>query len=176
MPLNMPESVLVKFKGKLQKGITLRDLVNAIPYYAIKQGLLTVEKQNKKNIFAGKVIEIEGLESLKAEQAFELSDSSAERSAAACVVNLDKVPVVEYIKSNIVTNDNIEYQINRLSELTKSVIEKKKTCEDEIRRFVNVNFKCGNEFEKDKNQSGINLNNAMRDFIIAIQTAFFKNL
>lgn len=82
----------------------------------------------------------------------------------------------EYIKSNIVINDNIEYQINRLNELTKSVIEKKKTCEDEIRRFVNVNFKCGNEFEKDKNQSGINLNNAMRDFIIAIQTAFFKNL
>ena len=77
---------------------------------------------------------------------------------------------------NEVVNDNIEYQINRLNELTKSVIEKKKTCEDEIRRFVNVNFKCGNEFEKDKNQSGINLNNAMRDFIIAIQTAFFKNL
>ncbi|NLK67292.1 MAG: bifunctional aconitate hydratase 2/2-methylisocitrate dehydratase [Campylobacteraceae bacterium] len=102
MPLNMPESVLVKFKGKLQAGITLRDLVNAIPYYAIKQGLLTVEKQNKKNIFAGKVIEIEGLENLKVEQAFELSDASAERSAAACVVNLDKEPVIEYIKSNIV--------------------------------------------------------------------------
>lgn len=101
MPLNMPESVLVKFKGKLQPGITLRDLVNAIPYYAIKKGLLTVDKKNKKNIFAGKIIEIEGLENLKVEQAFELSDASAERSAAACVVNLDKEPIAEYIKSNI---------------------------------------------------------------------------
>lgn len=101
MPLNMPESVLVKFTGNLQPGITLRDLVNAIAYYAIKQGLLTVEKKNKKNIFAGKIIEIEGLENLKAEQAFELSDASAERSAAACVVNLSKESVVEYIKSNI---------------------------------------------------------------------------
>ncbi|MCD8212925.1 MAG: bifunctional aconitate hydratase 2/2-methylisocitrate dehydratase [Campylobacter sp.] len=101
MPLNMPESVLVKFSGQLQKGITLRDLVNAIPYYAIKQGLLTVEKKNKKNIFAGKILEIEGLEHLKVEQAFELSDASAERSAAACVVNLDVEPVKEYIKSNV---------------------------------------------------------------------------
>ncbi|MDO5046809.1 bifunctional aconitate hydratase 2/2-methylisocitrate dehydratase [Campylobacter sp.] len=101
MPLNMPESVLVRFKGKLQRGVTLRDLVNAIPYYAIKHGLLTVEKKNKKNIFAGKILEIEGLESLKVEQAFELSDASAERSAAACVVALDKAPVIEYIRSNI---------------------------------------------------------------------------
>lgn len=82
----------------------------------------------------------------------------------------------DYIKTNGVINDNVEYQINRLNELTKSVIEKKKTCEDEIRRFVNVNFKCGNEFEKEKNQSGINLNNSLRDFILAVQTAFFKNL
>lgn len=101
MPLNMPESVLVKFKGEMQPGITLRDLVNAIPYYAIKQGLLTVEKKGKKNIFAGRVLEIEGLETLKAEQAFELSDASAERSAAACTVKLDKAPVIEYLNSNI---------------------------------------------------------------------------
>ncbi|NPA82358.1 MAG: bifunctional aconitate hydratase 2/2-methylisocitrate dehydratase [Epsilonproteobacteria bacterium] len=101
MPLNMPESVLVRFKGELQPGITLRDLVNAIPYFAIKQGLLTVEKKNKKNIFAGRVLEIEGLPFLKAEQAFELSDASAERSAAACTVRLDKEPVIEYINSNI---------------------------------------------------------------------------
>jgi len=102
MPLNMPESVLVRFKGELQPGITLRDLVNAIPYYAIKQGMLTVPKKNKKNIFAGKVLEIEGLPKLKAEQAFELSDASAERSAAACSVQLDKEPVIEYLNSNIV--------------------------------------------------------------------------
>ncbi|WP_456382198.1 bifunctional aconitate hydratase 2/2-methylisocitrate dehydratase [Hydrogenimonas sp.] len=101
MPLNMPESVLVRFKGELQPGITLRDLVNAIPYFAIKQGLLTVEKKGKKNIFAGRVLEIEGLPFLKCEQAFELSDASAERSAAACTVRLDKEPVIEYINSNI---------------------------------------------------------------------------
>ncbi|WP_281951019.1 bifunctional aconitate hydratase 2/2-methylisocitrate dehydratase [Nitrosophilus kaiyonis] len=101
MPLNMPESVLVRFSGELQPGITLRDLVNAIPYFAIKQGLLTVEKKGKKNIFAGRVLEIEGLPFLKVEQAFELSDASAERSAAACTVALDEEPVVEYLKSNI---------------------------------------------------------------------------
>ena len=105
MPLNMPESVLVRFSGELQPGITLRDLVNAIPYYAIKKGLLTVEKKGKKNIFAGKVLEIEGLENLKVEQAFELSDASAERSAAACAIALNKEPVIEYIKSNIVLID-----------------------------------------------------------------------
>lgn len=101
MPLEMPESVLVRFKGKMQPGITLRDLVNAIPYYAEKAGLLTIEKQNKKNIFNGRVLEIEGLPTLKVEQAFELSDASAERSAAACTVRLDKEPVIEYLKSNI---------------------------------------------------------------------------
>ncbi|WP_458701707.1 bifunctional aconitate hydratase 2/2-methylisocitrate dehydratase [Sulfurospirillum sp. 1307] len=101
MPLNMPESVLVRFKGELNPGITLRDLVNAIPYYAIKQGLLTVPKKNKKNIFAGKVLEIEGLPNLKVEQAFELSDASAERSAAACSIQLDEEPIIEYLKSNI---------------------------------------------------------------------------
>jgi aconitate hydratase 2 / 2-methylisocitrate dehydratase len=101
MPLDMPESVLVRFKGKLQPGVTLRDLVNAIPLYAIKQGLLTVAKQGKKNIFSGRILEIEGLPDLKVEQAFELSDASAERSAAGCTVHLDKAPVIEYINSNI---------------------------------------------------------------------------
>ncbi|MFC3867309.1 bifunctional aconitate hydratase 2/2-methylisocitrate dehydratase [Helicobacter equorum] len=101
MPLDMPESVLVRFKGKLNPGITLRDLVNAIPYYAIKQGLLTVEKKGKKNIFSGRILEIEGLGDLKVEQAFELSDASAERSAAACSVRLNKEPIIEYLHSNI---------------------------------------------------------------------------
>ncbi len=101
MPLDMPESVLVRFKGKLQDGVTLRDLVNAIPYYAIKQGLLTVAKQGKKNIFSGRILEIEGLPDLKVEQAFELSDASAERSAAGCTVHLDKAPIIEYMNSNI---------------------------------------------------------------------------
>jgi len=101
MPLDMPESVLVKFKGTMQPGITLRDLVNAIPYYAIKQGLLTVEKKGKKNIFNGRILEIEGLPHLKVEQAFELTDASAERSAAACTVKLDKEPIIEYLRSNI---------------------------------------------------------------------------
>jgi len=102
MPLTMPESVLVRFTGELQPGITLRDLVNAIPYQAIQDGLLTVEKKGKKNIFAGRILEIEGLPDLKAEQAFELSDASAERSAAACTVLLNEEPVVEYLKSNVV--------------------------------------------------------------------------
>jgi len=101
MPLNVPESVLVRFTGTLQKGITLRDLVNAIPYVAIKRGLLTVEKKGKKNVFAGRILEIEGLPKLKVEQAFELSDASAERSAAACTVRLDKEPVIEYLSSNV---------------------------------------------------------------------------
>ncbi len=100
-PLDMPESVLVRFKGEMQPGITLRDLVNAIPYAAIQQGLLTVEKAGKKNIFSGRVLEIEGLEHLKVEQAFELSDASAERSAGGCTVKLDKAPIIEYLKSNI---------------------------------------------------------------------------
>jgi len=101
MPLDMPESVLVRFKGKMQPGVTLRDLVNAIPLYAIKQGMLTVEKKGKKNIFSGRILEIEGLPDLKVEQAFELSDASAERSAAGCTVHLNKEPVMEYINSNI---------------------------------------------------------------------------
>jgi aconitate hydratase 2 / 2-methylisocitrate dehydratase len=101
MPLDMPESVLVRFKGKMQPGITLRDLVNAIPLYAIKKGLLTVEKQGKKNIFSGRILEIEGLPDLKVEQAFELSDASAERSAGGCAVQLNKEPIIEYMQSNI---------------------------------------------------------------------------
>ena len=101
MPLDMPESVLVRFKGKLQPGVTLRDLVNAIPLYAIKAGLLTVAKQGKVNIFSGRILEIEGLPDLKVEQAFELSDASAERSAGGCTVHLNKEPIIEYINSNI---------------------------------------------------------------------------
>ncbi|MBU0543506.1 MAG: bifunctional aconitate hydratase 2/2-methylisocitrate dehydratase [Gammaproteobacteria bacterium] len=101
MPLDMPESVLVRFKGEMQPGVTLRDLVNAIPLYAIKAGLLTVEKKGKKNIFSGRILEIEGLPQLKVEQAFELSDASAERSAAGCTVHLDKEPIIEYMNSNI---------------------------------------------------------------------------
>jgi aconitate hydratase 2/2-methylisocitrate dehydratase len=105
MPLDMPESVLVRFRGSLEeagkRGVTLRDLVNAIPYYAIKAGLLTVEKKGKKNVFSGRILEIEGLPDLKVEQAFELSDAAAERSAAACSVHLDKAPIIEYMRSNI---------------------------------------------------------------------------
>ena len=101
MPLDMPESVLVRFKGEMQPGITLRDLVNAVPYAAIQKGLLTVEKKGKKNIFSGRVLEIEGLPQLKVEQAFELSDASAERSASGCTVKLDKEPIIEYVNSNI---------------------------------------------------------------------------
>ena len=102
MPLDMPESVLVRFKGKMQPGITLRDLVNAIPYAAIQKGLLTVAKEGKKNIFSGRCLEIEGLPDMKVEQAFELSDASAERSASGCTVRLNKEPIIEYLKSNIV--------------------------------------------------------------------------
>jgi aconitate hydratase 2/2-methylisocitrate dehydratase len=107
MPLDMPESVLVRFKGKMQPGVTLRDLVHAIPLYAIKKGVLTVEKKGKKNIFSGRILEIEGLPDLKAEQAFELADASAERSAAGCTVHLHKEPIMEYIQSNIVLLKNM---------------------------------------------------------------------
>ena len=101
MPLEMPESVLVRFSGELRPGITIRDLVHAIPYFAMKQDLLTLDKKTKKNIFSGRCLEIEGLPNLKIEQAFELSDASAERSASGCTVKLDKEPVIEYLKSNI---------------------------------------------------------------------------
>lgn len=127
MPLVVPPSVLVRFKGELNDGITLRDLVNAIPYYAIKSGLLTVDKKNKKNIFNGKILEIEGLPNLKVEQAFELSDASAERSAAACVINLNKEPIIEYLESNIALigamikdgYENKETLANRAEEMRK---------------------------------------------------------
>ncbi|MDC3161145.1 bifunctional aconitate hydratase 2/2-methylisocitrate dehydratase [Gammaproteobacteria bacterium] len=102
MPLDMPESVLVRFKGEMQPGITLRDLVNAIPYAALQQGLLTIDKDGKKNIFSGRCLEIEGLPNMKVEQAFELSDASAERSASGCTVKLNEEPILEYLKSNIV--------------------------------------------------------------------------
>ncbi|MEO5364385.1 MAG: bifunctional aconitate hydratase 2/2-methylisocitrate dehydratase, partial [Magnetococcus sp. DMHC-8] len=107
MPLVMPESVLVRFTGTMQKGITLRDLVNAIPYVAIQRGLLTVPKAGKKNIFSGKILEIEGLPDLNVEQAFELTDASAERSAAACAVQLNKEPVMEFLRSNVVLLKNL---------------------------------------------------------------------
>ncbi len=102
MPLDMPESVLVRFKGEMQPGITLRDLVHAIPYAALQRGLLTVEKKGKKNVYNGRILEIEGLPDLKIEQAFELADASAERSAAACTVRLNQAPVIEYLRSNVV--------------------------------------------------------------------------
>jgi aconitate hydratase 2/2-methylisocitrate dehydratase len=107
MPLDMPESVLVRFKGKMQPGITLRDLVHSIPYHAIKAGLLTVAKAGKKNVFSGRILEIEGLPDLKVEQAFELSDASAERSAAGCTIKLNPEPIVEYLNSNIVLLKNM---------------------------------------------------------------------
>lgn len=102
MPLDMPESVLVRFKGRMNPGITLRDLVHAIPYYAIQQGLLTVEKKGKKNIFSGRILEIEGLDDLTVEQAFELSDASAERSAAGCTIKLPESAIAQYLNSNII--------------------------------------------------------------------------
>ena len=107
MPLDMPESVLVRFKGRMQPGVTLRDLVHAIPYYAIKAGLLTVAKAGKKNIFSGRILEIEGLPDLKVEQAFELSDASAERSAAGCTIKLNPEPIKEYLTSNVVLMKNM---------------------------------------------------------------------
>ncbi|MCD6663993.1 MAG: bifunctional aconitate hydratase 2/2-methylisocitrate dehydratase [Comamonas sp.] len=107
MPLDMPESVLVRFRGEMQPGVTLRDLVHAIPLFAIKQGLLTVAKAGKKNIFSGRILEIEGLPNLKCEQAFELSDASAERSAAGCTIRLNKEPIIEYLKSNMVLMKNM---------------------------------------------------------------------
>ena len=124
MPLNVPESVLVRFKGELQPGITLRDLVNAIPYFAIKEGLLTVEKKNKKNIFNGRILEIEGdiIRNLTVEQAFELADASAERSAAACTVDVSEEQVAEYLKSNI----------KLLEEMIKNGYEDKRTLQRRI--------------------------------------------
>mgnify|MGYP000373156448 CR=1 FL=1 len=126
MPLDMPESVLVRFKGQMQPGVTLRDLVHAIPLYAIKAGLLTVEKKGKKNIFSGRILEIEGLPDLKVEQAFELSDASAERSAAGCTIKLNQAPVAEYLKSNVVLMKNMiadGYQDKRTLERRIQAVE-----------------------------------------------------
>ena len=129
MPLDMPESVLVRFSGKIQPGITLRDLVSAIPYFAIKQGNLTVEKKGKKNVFNGRIIEIEGLPDLKVEQAFELTDASAERSAAACTVKLNKEPVLEYLKSNVTL---LKWLIANGYQDAKTLARRVKTMEDWI--------------------------------------------
>lgn len=107
MPLDMPESVLVRFKGELQPGVTLRDVVNAIPYVAIQKGLLTADKQNKKNVFSGRILEIEGLPDLKVEQAFELTDASAERSCAGCTIKLSVETISEYLRSNIALLKNM---------------------------------------------------------------------
>ena len=107
MPLDMPESVLVRFTGELQPGITLRDVVNAIPYVAIQKGLLTVEKENKKNVFSGRILEMEGLPDLKLEQAFELTDASAERSCAGCTIKLSEDTVAEYLRSNVALLKNM---------------------------------------------------------------------
>jgi len=126
MPLDMPESVLVRFSGKMQPGVTLRDLVHAIPYYAIKAGLLTVAKQGKINEFSGRILEIEGLPDLRVEQAFELSDASAERSAAGCTVKLNPEPVKEYLTSNIVLMKNMiadGYQDRRTLERRIKAVE-----------------------------------------------------
>jgi aconitate hydratase 2/2-methylisocitrate dehydratase len=107
MPLDMPESVLVRFSGALQPGVTLRDVVNAIPWVAIQRGLLTVEKANKKNIFNGRIMEIEGLPDLKLEQAFELTDATAERSCAGCTIKLSEATVSEYLRSNVALLKNM---------------------------------------------------------------------
>jgi aconitate hydratase 2 / 2-methylisocitrate dehydratase len=140
MPLDMPESVLVKFSGKLQPGITLRDAVNMIPLVAIQKGLMTVEKKNKKNVFSGRILEIEGLPDLKVEQAFELTDASAERSAAACTIKLNREPVVEYLSSNV----------RLMEEMIKAGYKDAETLQ---RRIDSVNdwIKNGKLMEADKN-------------------------
>lgn len=129
MPLNMPESVLVRFKGQMQPGVTLRDLVNAIPYQAIQDGLLTVEKKGKKNVFNGRVLEIEGLPDLKVEQAFELSDASAERSANGCVVKLGEEPIIEFLKSNIRL---IEWMVENGYEDARTLLRRR----DEMQKWI----------------------------------------
>ncbi len=115
MPLDMPESVLVRFSGKMQPFVTLRDLVHAIPYYALKKGLSTMEKKGKKNRLNGRIMEIKGLPDLKCEQAFELTDASAKRSTAGCTIKLNPEPIKEYLKSNIVFNPETQIGLSRLS-------------------------------------------------------------
>jgi aconitate hydratase 2/2-methylisocitrate dehydratase len=151
MPLTMPESVLVRFSGEMQPGITLRDLVNAIPYQAIQEGLLTVPKKGKKNIFAGRILEIEGLPNLKAEQAFELSDASAERSAAACTVLLNEAPVIEYLKSNVVLLESmikdgyedkrtLQRRINKMNEWLANPTLMKPDADAEYAAVINIDL------------------------------------
>lgn len=133
MPLDMPESVLVRFSGELRPGITLRDVVNAIPYFAIKKGLLTVAKKGKKNIFNGRILEIEGLENLTVEQAYELTDASAERSAAASVISLREETVVEYLKSNIAL---MKKMIEEGYQDARTLEKRVKACEEWIKNPV----------------------------------------
>lgn len=151
MPLDMPESVLVKFTGKLRPGITLRDLVNAIPYFAIKQGLLTVPKKNKVNIFNGTILEMEGLEDITVEQAFELTDATAERSAAAGVIKLSKEKVIEYVKSNIALLESmiatgysdattIQNRINDCNEWLKNPVLLERDENAEYKAVVEINL------------------------------------
>ena len=151
MPLEMPESVLVRFTGTLQEGITLRDLVHSIPYYAKKKGLLTTEKQNKINIFSGRILEIEGLPKLTCEQAFELSDASAERSSAGCTIKLNKEPVIEYLESNIALlewmikegyNDasTIERRINKMKEWLNNPVLMEADDGAEYREIIEINM------------------------------------
>ena len=145
MPLDMPESVLVRFTGKLNPGITLRDAVNAIPYFAVKQGLLTVEKKNKKNDFNGCVLEMEGLEDLTADQAYELTDASAERSAAAAVISLSEARVIEYIKSNIaLMEEMIEEGYQSAETLSKRIAAGRKWLENPllIKRDAHAEYKA----------------------------------
>lgn len=151
MPLDMPESVLVRFKGEMQPGITLRDLVNAIPLAAIKQGLLTVEKKGKKNVFSGRILEIEGLPELKVEQAFELSDASAERSAAGCTIRLDEAPIREYLNSNITLlkwmiaegygdSRTIERRIKAMQEWLKNPVLMKADADAEYHEIIEIDL------------------------------------
>ena len=151
MPLDMPESVLVKFKGTIQPGITLRDLVHAIPHYARKKGLLTLDKKNKKNIFSGNILEIEGLENLTCEQAFELSDASAERSSSGCTIKLNKESIEEYLKSNIVLlkwmikndyedKDSLNRRINKMEEWLKNPILLKADKDAKYKKIIEINM------------------------------------
>ena len=151
MPLDMPESVLVKFSGSIQPGITLRDIVHSIPYFAKQKGLLTLDKKNKKNIFNGNILEIEGLPNLTCEQAFELSDASAERSAAGCTIKLNKEPIIEYLESNITLlewmikqgyNDknSIQRRINKMKEWIKKPILLEADKNAEYKEILEINL------------------------------------
>lgn len=151
MPLDMPESVLVKFYGSMQPGITLRDIVHSIPYFAKQKGLLTLDKKNKKNIFNGNILEIEGLPNLTCEQAFELSDASAERSAAGCTIKLNKEPIIEYLQSNISLlqwmikegyNDkkSIERRINKMEEWIQNPILLEADSDAKYKEILEINL------------------------------------